>query len=516
MKKQLIFLILFILYSISVFSQVPYCGSHDKFLAALKANPNGQSELKTYLDKLEKNIKIIIEKLRTPDLHSSPVTIPVVFHILKNNSAINFTVGEIQNVIDSLNYYFGKGSKFILPPTKFMLSFKRESNIRFVLAKRTPDNKVTNGINTITPTSMNKISDTDVKFTAKGGIDAWDQNKYLNIWVCDLAAGPGKVLFGVGTFPDTKYSEPSGIVLHYFMIKNSLNVYCQKMRTIGHEMGHFLGLRHIWGDCGENCKGEDYVDDTPLTILHNNNCPTPDDGHMYMNYMDYSCDDCRYMFTRGQIARMLSTLYPGGPRASLLVSPALISPTATERNFDVPLEGESENLPSWKAALIMLWGWANGATPNLDQLITDTKSLKAPGLTGLPSPLIEVCKALALINYNELMVSYSISGFYSLLSNGPIVMISSGTSGDLYGLIITGISFDASGRGQVRISDPLNIGEKGFNFQYKNTITKVTEGTFKGSEYIVDYEKFMVDAVEKAVIANKKIYIFYPPTKSNN
>lgn len=510
MKKQFIFLMLFILCCTSVSGQ--YCGSYEKFIAALNANPNGKAELQKFLDQMALNVKSVIEKIRTPDLHGSPVTIPVVFHVLKNHTAINFTERDFQAVIDSLNFYFGQGSRYSPPPAKFNNNFRRESHIRFTLAKRTPDNKASNGINSVAAKTMTSISDTDVKFAAKGGIDAWDENKYMNIWVCDLAASPGSVLFGVGTFPDTKYQEPSGIVLNYIMIKNSLNAYCQKMRTIAHEMGHVLGLRHIWGDSG----GEDYVDDTPTQALHNNMCPATDDGTMYMNYMDYSCDNCRFMFTRGQVARMLSTLYPGGPRSTLLVSPALISPASTERKFEVLLEGESENFDSWKAALVMLWGWAHGASPDLNELIKHTKSYNATSLAGLPAPLIEISKALALLNYEELLVSYPVSGFYELLSKGPIAMLSSGTTGDLYGLIISGISFDKNGLGQIRISDPMNIGERGFNFQYKNKGAKVVEGTLKGSEYIVDYEKFMTEILAQAVLAKKNIYIFYPPTKSIN
>ncbi len=94
-------------------------------------------------------------------------------------------------------------------------------------------------------------------------------------------------------------------------------------RTATHEIGHFLNLRHIWGDTPD-CSGGDFVDDTPNAETPNYgkpafprvSCSNGPNGDMFMNYMDYTDDDSMYMFTPGQVARMHTTL--DGPRKSLV------------------------------------------------------------------------------------------------------------------------------------------------------------------------------------------------------
>jgi hypothetical protein len=101
-------------------------------------------------------------------------------------------------------------------------------------------------------------------------------------------------------------------------------------RTATHEIGHWLNLRHIWGDT-EDCSGSDFVDDTPNAQQPNYGKPTfphvscnnAPNGDMFMNYMDYVDDDAMVMFTKGQIARMQATL--AGPRNSLLATSAALT-----------------------------------------------------------------------------------------------------------------------------------------------------------------------------------------------
>ena len=95
-----------------------------------------------------------------------------------------------------------------------------------------------------------------------------------------------------------------------------------KGRTATHEVGHFLGLRHIWGDMN-NCTGDDFVADTPPARQANTGKPTfphvtcnnGPSGDMFMNYMDYVDDAAMFMFTAAQVARMNATL--AGPRKKL-------------------------------------------------------------------------------------------------------------------------------------------------------------------------------------------------------
>ncbi len=95
-----------------------------------------------------------------------------------------------------------------------------------------------------------------------------------------------------------------------------------KGRTATHEVGHYLNLRHIWGDRND-CTGNDLVTDTPPAQAANFGkpkfphitCNNGPDGDMFMNYMDYVDDAAMVMFTTGQVARMNATL--AGPRKKL-------------------------------------------------------------------------------------------------------------------------------------------------------------------------------------------------------
>jgi hypothetical protein len=94
-------------------------------------------------------------------------------------------------------------------------------------------------------------------------------------------------------------------------------------RSATHEVGHWMNLRHIWGDDGGSCSGSDLVDDTPNQASENYGCPSfphvscSNSGDMSMNYMDYTDDACMYMFSKGQQTRALAVFAAGGPRAAL-------------------------------------------------------------------------------------------------------------------------------------------------------------------------------------------------------
>ena len=94
-------------------------------------------------------------------------------------------------------------------------------------------------------------------------------------------------------------------------------------RTATHEIGHWLNLRHIWGDDGTGCSGSDFVADTPNAAGPNFGTPTfphvtcnnGPNGDLFMNYMDYTDDAAMFMFTAGQVDRMQAAL--DGPRSSI-------------------------------------------------------------------------------------------------------------------------------------------------------------------------------------------------------
>ncbi|MGZ8538600.1 MAG: T9SS type A sorting domain-containing protein, partial [Flavisolibacter sp.] len=109
-----------------------------------------------------------------------------------------------------------------------------------------------------------------------------------------------------------------------------------------HEVGHYLGLRHIWGDT--YC-GDDMVGDTPTQGNFTSGCPSGirrscnngSSGDMYMNYMDFTNDPCMNLFTHGQKDRMLSLFKSGGPRSTLLTSKGLSQPWNNEPVTEIPV-----------------------------------------------------------------------------------------------------------------------------------------------------------------------------------
>jgi hypothetical protein len=158
-----------------------------------------------------------------------------------------------------------------------------------------------------------------VKYTSRGGINAWPSERYLNIWVCSLGNG----LLGYAQFPGGPAATDGVVILNLaFGTTGTAQAPFNLGRSATHEIGHWLNLRHIWGDT-EHCEGTDFVVDTPNAQSPNYgkphfphvSCNNGPNGDMFMNYMDYVDDDTMVMFTAGQVARMTATLE--GPRNNL-------------------------------------------------------------------------------------------------------------------------------------------------------------------------------------------------------
>ena len=156
-----------------------------------------------------------------------------------------------------------------------------------------------------------------MKFSSQGGIDATDSSNFLNIWVCEIGGG----ILGYAQFPGGSPAT-DGVVIgtNYFGETVAGGIY-GKGRTATHEVGHWLNLRHIWGD--GRCRQDDFVADTPSSDAPNYNCPAYptvncQSADMTMNYMDYVQDDCMYMFSNGQNDRMRALFVPGGAREGLV------------------------------------------------------------------------------------------------------------------------------------------------------------------------------------------------------
>ena len=244
------------------------------------------------------------------------ITIPVVVHVVWNTNTENISDAQIFSQIDVLNADFRRTNSDAINTPSVWQSVATDSEIDFCLATTDPNGVATTGI-TRTQTSQTSfsINGSDMKSSSSGGIDPWDQDDYLNIWVCDLSGG----ILGYATPPSNFNNPEDGVVIgyKYFGTIGTVQSPYNKGRTATHEVGHWLNLDHIWGG-GGNC-GNDNVSDTPTQEEENYSCPSfphnanscntsNSSGDMFMNYMDYTNDACMNMFTSGQKTRMISAI----------------------------------------------------------------------------------------------------------------------------------------------------------------------------------------------------------------
>lgn len=321
MYRILFLPVVFVLLTFYSYAQQPRsCGTMEAFELEKSINPLREEAL----EKIERQMQQWIEENPSSDLKQIVVTIPVVVHVVYNTPGQNIPDNQIFSQIDVLNEDFRKlNADASLIPAVWQ-SVAADVEIEFCLATRDPNGNVTNGITRTATSSASFGTNNNIKFNATGGKDAWPRDDYLNMWVGNLSGG----LLGYAQFPGGA-AATDGIVCHYLAFGRIGTLYANynKGRTATHEIGHWLNLRHIWGDDGSGCSGTDFIGDTPNQAGSNCCCPafpltdgcTPaSPGVMFMNYMDYTYDNCMYMFTNGQAQRMLAAL--NGSRASLLSS----------------------------------------------------------------------------------------------------------------------------------------------------------------------------------------------------
>ncbi|MFL5807897.1 MAG: T9SS type A sorting domain-containing protein [Flavisolibacter sp.] len=272
---------------------------------------------------------------------SAIIRIPVVVHVIYKSADQNITDAQVKSQIDALNRDFRrKNADTVNTPERFK-SLAADIHIEFVLASADPMGRATTGIVRKQTTISEWKMDDNIKFTKNGGDDAWDSRYYLNFWVGNMRS-----LLGYSSLPGST-ADRDGIVINTtaFGTVNMTGAY-NMGRTAVHEVGHWLGLMHIWGDT--YC-GDDLVSDTPKQGNFTAGCPSGfrsscnngTAGDMYMNYMDFTSDACMNLFTAGQKDRMLALFSSGGPRNLILSSKALNEPWAA----DAPVvETPSSNL----------------------------------------------------------------------------------------------------------------------------------------------------------------------------
>jgi len=263
------------------------------------------------------------------------ITIPVVVHVIYHYPDENISDSIVKTQIFALNRDFRKLNADTIKIPDVFKAFAADCGIEFQLATVDPIGRATTGIiHKYTPITK-WVMDDNIKFSSEMGDDGWDARSYLNIWVGTLDK-----LLGYSSLPGDPL-EKDGVVISRTAFGNGLPGVYSKGRTAVHEVGHWLGLKHLWGDA--DC-GDDGVEDTPKQATYTNGCPTgiriscnnAPNGDMYMDYMDFTNDACLVMFTKGQKQKMKALFELGGARYSLLSSTALHAPTSEEMSPQDP------------------------------------------------------------------------------------------------------------------------------------------------------------------------------------
>ncbi|OSZ73764.1 zinc metalloprotease [Chitinophagaceae bacterium IBVUCB2] len=280
------------------------CSADDVLKQQLAADPS----LRNRMDEIEEFTRRFRDNPQPETLlPNGTIQIPVVFNVLYRTAAQNVSQAQLQSQLDVLNEDFAALNTDYNAGNPYNNVTAGNVGVTFVLdqVKR----RSTNTVSWSTNDAMKK--------NAKG-IAPTSPTTKLNIWVCNMGGG----ILGYAQFPGGS-SSTDGIVLDDNATGRTGTAAApfNKGRTATHEVGHWMNLRHIWGDA--TC-GNDQVGDTPLHNTANYGCPsathrstcTGTPLEMTMNYMDYTDDACMYMFSAGQKSRMQAVFAVGGPRAS--------------------------------------------------------------------------------------------------------------------------------------------------------------------------------------------------------
>jgi len=343
MFKTNVSILLFCLFAVFALGQNNHISNNKKqtlpekcgAMQVLEYQKNNNPEIEKNMLAIEQHTnKNLQSQANTKNKQKEIVTIPVVFHILYKNNAQRLSEERVRSQLDVLNEDFRMKNANANETIPIFEDRAADMEIEFCFAQRDPEGLPTDGILYI-PTSIDTFSlvnNEPIKFTELGGSDAWSPDEYLNIWVGDLAPP----VLGYAQFPGME-KNTDGVVLDYVhtgRIGTQANI---TGRTATHEVGHWLNLRHIWGD--GNCTMDDDVEDTPPSDgshagcpLTSDSCTNDDEPDMVQNYMDYSSDKCLTLFTEGQKERVRTIFSPGGSREILLNSRGCTPPVLKDDN----------------------------------------------------------------------------------------------------------------------------------------------------------------------------------------
>ena len=312
------------------------CSAMEVYQEKLMQHPNMET-----LDEFENWLQANISKQNDNPLAKDAIyTIPVIMHIVHNGESVgsgeNLSTAQVLAQIDVLNEDF---RRIAGTPGYNTNAVGADTEIEFCPAVFDPQG------NALAVPGINRINCNDYGFCSNSyttnemdnnvkPATIWNPDDYLNIWSVDLSSGllgfaqfPESTLGGLSTFPDNANTDGVVVDYAYFGRGGSAASPYEGGRTCTHEVGHYLGLRHIWGDGG--CSTDDYCSDTPDSNGSNSGCPSVSNCgsvDMVENYMDYTYDSCMDIFTLCQRSRMRFVLENSPRRNSLLSSSACAPP----------------------------------------------------------------------------------------------------------------------------------------------------------------------------------------------
>lgn len=392
-------------------------------LTILFSNVNGQTTVYPRCgntapsEQWEEQFQKLIERYRTekmidPSIASSTYIIPVIVHVIHGGENIgmypNISTNQINSQIQVLNDDFeGNGWNVNKLPVPFEGVASKTSSIKFMMATTNPTggtltepgieridyHSLPGGLNPNTRgygSNFSAFITTFQKFlndTIKART-IWDPKKYFNIWICDAQTNSNSILLGLGTFPDISGGTLPGIlpevgtdttdgvwsIASAFGVGSSLTNF-NAGRNATHEVGHWLGLRHVWGD---TVCGNDYCADTPpqekstgsvVSFPYTDACTNANPGIMFMNHMDYTPDISRYLFTKNQKERCEITIASGVYRKELGKHGLVAAITVPIADFDVSDTAIYKNKPirftstSLGTPTSYLWDFGADANP---------------------------------------------------------------------------------------------------------------------------------------------------------